>query len=154
MNCEAVQTELKAYQDGELDRLGAWRVRRHVGRCAPCAAELRTMQKLNALLLSVDVMEPERREPASRPVSEPRASASGPAWRSRRVQWATAGAAVLAAAFLAFGTTGRTDALAAAVNALGQMIQMRSWKTCHLIRRSPGGWTYEQWVRIPDDVHE
>ena len=43
MNCEAARAELKAYEDGELDRLGAWRVRRHVGRCAPCAEELRMM---------------------------------------------------------------------------------------------------------------
>ena len=50
MNCEAAQAELKAYQDGELDRLGAWRVRRHLGRCAPCARELRMIRKLNALL--------------------------------------------------------------------------------------------------------
>jgi hypothetical protein len=67
------------------------------------------------------------------------------------VQWASAGAAVLAAAVLAFSTTGRTDALAAALHAVSQM---KTWKTCHLLRRSRDGWTYEQWVRIPDDVHE
>ena len=152
MNCEMAQAELKAYEDGELDRLGAWRVRRHVGRCAPCAEELRMTRKLNALLLSADLV-----------VSEPRASASGsvspastrtgaaPAWRSRRAQWASAGAAVLAAAVLAFGTTGHNDALAAAMHAVAQM---RNWKSCHLITQSRDGWTSEQWVRIPYDVHE
>ena len=57
MNCEAAQAELKAYQDGELDRLGAWRVRRHVRRCASCAEELTMLQKLHAFLLSADLVE-------------------------------------------------------------------------------------------------
>jgi hypothetical protein len=149
MNCEAAQAELKAYEDGELDRLGAWRVRRHVGRCAPCAEELRMMGKLNALLLSADLVE--REAPAAGRSVSAALVAQGPAWRSRRVQWASAGAAVLAAAVLAFGTTGRNDALAAAMHAVAQM---KTWQTCHLIRQSRDGWTYEQWVRIPDDVHE
>ena len=149
MNCEAAQAELKAFEDGELDRLGAWRVRRHVGRCAPCAEELRMMGKLNALLLSADLVEREAPAPDRSVSAAP--AAQGPAWRRRRVQWASAVAAVLAAAVLAFGTTGRTDALAAALHAVAQM---KNWKTCHLLRRSRDGWTYEQWVRIPDDVHE
>ena len=151
MNCEAAQAELKAYGDGELDRLSAWRVRRHVGRCAPCAEELRMMEKLNLLLLSTDIVEREALAAGRSVFGVPAPRSAAPAWRSRRVQWASAGAAVLAAAVLTFGTTGRTDALAAAMNAVAQM---KSWKTCHLIRQSPGGWTYEQWVRIPDDVHE
>jgi hypothetical protein len=151
MNCEAAQAELKAYQDGELDRLSAWRVRRHVEHCAPCTEEVRMMGKLNALLLSADLVK--REAPATgRSLSAASAPQSAsPAWRSRRVQWASAGAAVLAAVFLAFGTTGRTDALAAAMHALAQM---RSWTSCHLITQSRGGWTSEQWVRIPYDVHE
>src|SRR5260370_41289158 len=84
MNCEMAQAELKAYEDGELDRLGAWRVRRHVGCCAPCAEELRMMGKLNALLLSADLVE--REAPVvGRSVSAAPAP-QGPAWRSRRVQ--------------------------------------------------------------------
>src|SRR3954447_17866150 len=121
MNCEAAQAELKAYQDGEMDRLGAWRVRRHLGRCAPCAQELQMIGKLNALLLSADLVE--RETPVadrSTAVSSARETTS-PAWRSRRLQWASAGAALLVAAVLAFGTTGRTDALAAAMNAVAQM---------------------------------
>src|SRR3989442_14052664 len=95
MNCEAAQAELNAYEDGELDRLGAWRVRRHVGRCAPCAEELRMMGKLNALLLSADLVE--REAPAAGRSVSAAPAAQGPAWRSRRAQWAGAGAAVLAA---------------------------------------------------------
>src|SRR3989442_3445530 len=96
MNCEAAQAELNAYEDGELDRLGAWRVRRHVGRCAPCAEELRMMGKLNALLLSADLVE---REAPVVGRSVPAAPGpQGPAWRSPRAQWASAGAAALAAA--------------------------------------------------------
>ena len=37
---------------------------------------------------------------------------------------------------------------------MNAVAQMKKWKSCHLIRRSRDGWTYEQWVRIPDDVHE
>jgi hypothetical protein len=151
MNCEVAQSELKAYQDGELDRLGAWRVRRHVSRCAPCAEELRTIGALNALLLSADLVEREAPFGSRSKSAAPALHGASPVWRSRRAQWASAGTAVLVAVALAFGTTGRTDALAAAMNAVAQM---KNWKSCHLIRRSPGGWTYEQWVRIPEDVHE
>src|SRR5205807_9953043 len=151
MNCEAAQAELKAYQDGELDRLGAWRVRRHLGRCAPCAEELQMIGKLNELLLSADLVERESPVAGRAVAGASVPQTASPVWRSRRAQWAGAGAALLVAAILAFGTTGRTDALAAAVNAVAQM---KNWKSCHLIRQPRDGWTYEQWVRIPDDVHE
>src|SRR5437016_1667639 len=151
MNCEAAQAELKAYQDGELDRLGAWRVRRHLGRCAPCAEELQMIGKLNALLLSADLVQRETPVVGRSVSAAPAARGASPVWGSRRTQGVSAGAAVLVAAVLAFSTTGRTDALAAAMNAVARM---KSWKNCHLIRQSRDGWTYEQWVRIPDDVYE
>jgi hypothetical protein len=151
MNCEATQAELKAYQDGELDSWSAWRVRRHVGRCAPCAEELRMIGKLHALLLSADLVV--REAPGSgRSASEVSTPGSAsPAWRSRRVQWASAGAAVLAAVLLAFGTTGHNDALAAVMQALAQM---KTWRSCHLVTHSADGTTSEQWVRVPDSIHE
>jgi putative zinc finger protein len=151
MNCEMAQAELKAYEDGELDRLAAWRVRRHVGRCAACAEELRMMGKLNALLLSADLVEREApvagRSIATGPVPRP----ASPLWKNRRAQWASAAAVVLGVILLTFSPANHSDALAAAVQAL---VQMKTWKTCHLVSRSRGGgMTIEEWLRVPDEIH-
>src|SRR5262249_36056579 len=121
MNCEAAQAELKAYQDGELGHLDAWRVQRHLAGCNVCAEELRMFGELSALLLSADPVERGGPVP-DRSTAVPSArDTTSPARRSRKVQWASFGAALLAAALLAYGMTGRTDALAAAMNAVTQM---------------------------------
>ena len=57
--CEATRRDLKAYLDGELGRLGAWRVRRHLGRCRGCAARLEGLRRLHAALREADVAEAE-----------------------------------------------------------------------------------------------
>src|SRR5947209_4362884 len=54
MHCEAARENLKALIDGELGRVQAWQMRRHLARCASCGEELAMIGRLNALLLSAD----------------------------------------------------------------------------------------------------
>jgi hypothetical protein len=151
MRCEAVQENLKAFCDGELKPVEFWRVRRHVRRCPSCEEELALMQRLNTLLLSADIVP--HKAPSDQKAA-PRigtAAEMGGIWRRPRAQWAGAGAVLLAAVVLTLSSTGRSDALAAVMQALAQM---KTWKTCHLVTHSRDGTTSEQWVRVRDAVHE
>ena len=41
---------ISALVDGELKGLRLWRVKRHIGRCAPCAGEYRRIQRVREML--------------------------------------------------------------------------------------------------------
>ena len=53
--CGAARRDLKAYLDGELGLLWAWRVRRHLRLCRGCAARLEGLRRLHAALREADV---------------------------------------------------------------------------------------------------
>jgi hypothetical protein len=59
MRCERARAEIKAWQDGELGPVSAWRLRRHLRRCPACAAEAASLRRLDALLRATDLFEPE-----------------------------------------------------------------------------------------------
>src|SRR2546426_1007462 len=46
MNCDRVQQTLDALADGELGRWSAWRIGRHLARCAACSADWVETQRL------------------------------------------------------------------------------------------------------------
>ncbi len=71
MRCETTRLNLKALHDGELARLDAWRVQRHVQRCARCAEELASLRRLNDLLLSSDIVEHDPSQEAATPIPAP-----------------------------------------------------------------------------------
>jgi hypothetical protein len=48
MRCDRARDYIGAWQDGELDPVRAWRIRRHVRRCADCAAESEALARLDA----------------------------------------------------------------------------------------------------------
>ncbi|MDQ2686851.1 MAG: zf-HC2 domain-containing protein [Armatimonadota bacterium] len=78
MNCDAVSQNLKALLDGELPRLQAWRVRRHLARCADCREAWTALQSFNAALRAADLFPPEAATPTSaRPMRVSRRLALG-----------------------------------------------------------------------------
>src|SRR5687768_15937097 len=100
MRCETVREHLKAYSDRELDPVTAWNTRRHLGRCAGCAAELESLQRLHDLLLAADVVE-RAAFPLLQPGREDITASTNGRWR-RPIVVAAAGlaGAAMAAALL------------------------------------------------------
>ncbi|MGE0002599.1 MAG: anti-sigma factor [Fimbriimonadaceae bacterium] len=58
MNCNAIESRLSSYLDGELSGHESLTVRNHVARCSSCAAELESLRQTKALLGSVRVPDP------------------------------------------------------------------------------------------------
>jgi hypothetical protein len=92
MTCDRIEEQLSRYRDGELDRLGEWRVRRHLRRCPRCTAAADDAAELDfAMRLALVEAEPPhyvtgavmRRLPAMPPA---RPGAWLPA-RGRAVRW-------------------------------------------------------------------
>jgi hypothetical protein len=59
MRCEQVQPLIGAWQDEELAVLTAWRVRRHVRRCAACSAEAAALERMEERLRAAAPLGPE-----------------------------------------------------------------------------------------------
>jgi Putative zinc-finger len=92
MTCDRIEEQLSRYRDGAMDRLGEWRVRRHLRRCPRCTAAADDAAELDfAMRLALVEAEPPsylagavmRRLPAMPPA---RPSAWLPA-RGRSVRW-------------------------------------------------------------------
>jgi hypothetical protein len=66
LRCEAVSENLQALHDGELNPMFAWRVRRHLNRCADCAAQSTSLRHLESLLRANDIL-PAGAAPALQP---------------------------------------------------------------------------------------
>jgi hypothetical protein len=58
MRCEEIKQELKALHDGELRGVTAYKVNRHVRRCAECSQVYRKMGELHATLRAADLFTP------------------------------------------------------------------------------------------------
>ena len=92
MTCDHVEDRLSRYRDGELDRLGEWRIRYHLRRCPRCTAAADDAAELD-FAMRLAVVEPEpphyltsavmRRLPAMPPA---RAGAGLP-FRGRGIRW-------------------------------------------------------------------
>lgn len=124
--CRLIRRRLDAYQDGELGPSARSRTAGHLARCAGCAAEAASLEKLDAAL-AVQVPEPaEAVWDAFWPQVRARMAVAGPAeevaiparpawtWRSvlgdRRLVYASAlAAAALAVAILGPWELGRVD---------------------------------------------
>lgn len=50
MNCKRVESQLSAFLDGELPGSEMLDIRRHLGRCSACAAEVESLRMLKSLL--------------------------------------------------------------------------------------------------------
>lgn len=50
MNCKRVESQLSAFLDGELPGVEMLEIRRHLGRCGACAAEVDSLRALKDLL--------------------------------------------------------------------------------------------------------
>lgn len=104
MNCPVAAARIAALVDGELGPVAAWRVRRHVARCAACAAERRALVDLRDTIRA-DV--PPHRAPSAF-VDRMRAGFGSPAVGARTIvaarrRAALAGALVGCAATVAVG---------------------------------------------------
>ena len=66
-SCDEIGPKLSAYADGELSEFERERVRRHVAGCPSCAAELRELEEMAALLGQLPEADPpETLEPSLR----------------------------------------------------------------------------------------
>lgn len=54
MRCSQAQPNLKAFADGEVSWLAAWRIRRHVARCSRCRQDLDAIRALTRTLGEAD----------------------------------------------------------------------------------------------------
>ncbi len=90
MTCDSVRPELKAFLDDELSPLAAWRVRRHLRRCASCGAELETLRRFHDRLRAADIVTGD--DDTRLPLVPRRVS---PAWRLAGGALATAALAAL-----------------------------------------------------------
>ena len=59
MSCEAARTDLLDFSNGETGPLHSWAIRRHLARCAGCADELATLERLTLTLRRADLVPPE-----------------------------------------------------------------------------------------------
>ncbi len=134
MTCDQTQPLLEAFADGELGWGTAWRVRRHLARCAACAAQLAETRQLDARARAWrDVPAPAglgSRIAAALP-SAPHALNAPPrrALTTRRAAVGLAGVAAAAAAFfwLLPGQPGRPTIAFADVEQAMQQVQMLSY---------------------------
>ena len=67
MHCEAVRAALLDFANGEAGPVRAWILRRHLARCAACAAELADLRRLTATLRRADVVPSEPTVPFTVP---------------------------------------------------------------------------------------
>src|SRR5437899_1880064 len=116
MLCEAARAELKALTDGELGLLQAWRVRRHLARCAACHEEEAMIGRVHALLLSADLVDRATLPAVSSLMSQRRARGLGLFGGARSLVW-VAGLVMLVAILLAREPLRTTVAMASAIRA-------------------------------------
>jgi outer membrane lipoprotein-sorting protein len=142
MRCERARGNLKALLDGELGSATTWRLRRHLARCAGCQEEFEMIGRLNALLLSADLVP-----------SVPAGSLG--VWRDRRnrlrplypLVWAGMLALALMVGFHSRDPGSSNIALAAAIEAFAGG---KDWATWHFVTKEPDGRLTETWLRRPD----
>jgi anti-sigma factor RsiW len=156
MNCNRVQQALDALADGELGRWNAWRMERHLARCAACSAareETRRLgeqarawrnvtapQALKARIAAALAASPQPEERTPAPAVSPRSISAKEKLRmaATRWGWAMTLAAILAALWV--GSPRGGDAVAAAIRAT------EAAPAVHLVGHGSRGTTVEGWV--------
>lgn len=104
-NCDPLQEDLKAYQDGQLPPLLRLRVRLHLKRCESCRKEIEEMGRIGRELHNMD-MDNDRLDPSLRArilasipdgLPDPPDPAITPTWRRKPVMvWGSLATAALA----------------------------------------------------------
>lgn len=109
--CDTVQSHLSALMDGELEPLESIAVRRHLDRCAPCAAEYRSLEQLKVALHVGGSKYPTPDLAVTRYRRVVREAAAEEAARQRSVRWLVplAAAAALVVGILAVASAGSSD---------------------------------------------
>jgi hypothetical protein len=151
MRCERARHNLKALLDGELGSVETWRVRRHLAGCARCQEEYAMIGRLNALLLSADLV-----QLAATPAIYREMAAE---WSDRRQRlrplyplvWAAMLALALVVGFHSRDPGSSNVAMAAAIEAFAGG---KDWTTWHFAATEPHGRQTETWLRRPDAFRE